>query len=338
MERPPRKHIRTVVNGRACLAMILVDGTRIRQEIKREYEKVLRDLDKARQQLERFQKEDVPHFSRWLNSRFGTLLTEIRETTNRIHELEQLFLEIETEMLFNGFSPSEAHERVQDRRKNPEPPEDKDDPFSGGRSQDNGHSSQSDPGFEEAEEFFSQFDGFGRRKKPAKSGRNFSTSTTNRLKELYRALARRLHPDVQKDMTSQKQEWWHQAQAAYEKGDVEQLEVILSLCEIEDAGSTEKTSLSLLQRISAQLKKSLRQLKTQLSKCRRDPAWDFKARKDHDAMAATMHRQLTHDLHRMKEQLQSMEQQLTAWTKPPTRRRYSRTQRRPMSNPFDSLF
>src|SRR6476660_8427285 len=110
MERPPRRQTKTVVNARASLAMILVDGTRIRQEIKREYEKVLRDLDKARQQLEHLPKEDVPHFSRWMNSRFGTLLTELRETTSRIHELEQLFLEIETEMLFNGYSPNEAHE------------------------------------------------------------------------------------------------------------------------------------------------------------------------------------------------------------------------------------
>ena len=338
MERPPRKYVKTVVSARACLAMILVDGTRIRQEIKREYEKVLRDLDKARQQLERFQKEDVPHFSRWLNSRFGTLLTELRETTSRIHDLEQLFLEIETEMLFNGFSPSEAHERVQDRRKNPEPPPDVDEPFGGDPSRNGRHSSQSDPGFEEAEESFRDFDNFGRNKKPTKPGRNFSASTVNRLKELYRALARRLHPDVQKKVTPQKQEWWHQAQAAYEKGDVEQLEVILSLCEIEDTGTTEKTSLSVLQRISAQLRKSLRQLKAQLTKCRRDPAWDFKARKDHDAMAATMHRQMTHDLHRMKQQLQSMELQLAAWTKPPSRRRYSRSRRRPMSNPFESLF
>src|SRR5437868_14434346 len=154
MERPLRRHNKRVVNARASLAMILVDGTRVRQEIKREYEKVLRDLDKARQQLERFQKEDVPHFSRWLNSRFGTLLTELRETTNRIHELEQLFLEIETEMLFNGFSASEAHERIQDRRNNAQPPEDDDNPSSGGPSRGDPHSSQSDPGFEEDEEFF----------------------------------------------------------------------------------------------------------------------------------------------------------------------------------------
>jgi hypothetical protein len=48
---------------------------------------------------------------------------------------------------------------------------------------------------------------------------------------------RRLHPDTQREMTAQKSEWWHQAQAAYEAGDLEQLEVILTLCEIGDSAS-----------------------------------------------------------------------------------------------------
>jgi hypothetical protein len=51
-----------------------------------------------------------------------------------------------------------------------------------------------------------------------------------------------------------------------------------------------------------------------------------------------MQRQLTHDLHRMKEQLQSMELQLAAWTKPPQRRRPSPSRRRSNSNPFESFF
>ena len=63
-----------------------------------------------------------------------------------------------------------------------------------------------------------------------------------RLKELYRAVVRRLHPDRQREMTVQKTEWWHQAQAAYEAGDVEQLEVILTLCEIGESGTTAHTS------------------------------------------------------------------------------------------------
>ena len=78
-------------------------------------------------------------------------------------------------------------------------------------------------------------------------------------------MVRRLHPDTQREMTAQKTEWWHQAQAAYEAGDLEQLEVILTLCEIGDSGTTAHTSASLLQRITAKLKSSLREIKRQIA-------------------------------------------------------------------------
>jgi len=50
-------------------------------------------------------------------------------------------------------------------------------------------------------------------------------------------VVRRLRPDIQREMTPQKTEWWHQAQAACEAGDVEQMEVILTLGEIGDIQS-----------------------------------------------------------------------------------------------------
>ena len=37
------------------------------------------------------------------------------------------------------------------------------------------------------------------------------THASKRLKELYRAVVRRLHPDSQREMTAQKTEWWHKA-------------------------------------------------------------------------------------------------------------------------------
>ena len=87
---------------------MLVDGRKIRQKIKREYEKLLLDLDKAREQLDRFHKENLPNFTRWVNNQFGSLLTEIRETTRRLSELQELFMDVETEVLLSGASPGRA--------------------------------------------------------------------------------------------------------------------------------------------------------------------------------------------------------------------------------------
>ena len=336
--RVARNHKRAT--AAASLALMLVDGTGIRQRIKREYEKVLRDLERARGELNRFQKEDAPNFNRWVNRQFGSLLTEVRETDRRICELRQLFLEVETEILFSGLPAGQAYARVMENRKNPKPsPEESTEEEEKGRG--TGAKSRSshyhDDGFDEAEPDFEEFFGFGR-KKPERPSRNVSPTLMGRLKELYRALARRLHPDAQREMTPQKEEWWHQAQAAYEKGDTEQLEVILSLCEIEATGTTEKTSLSVLQRISLQLKKTLRQLRTQLSKHRRDPAWNFNKKADNSALTTTMRRQLTHDLQRMKEAVQVMELEMATWAAKSRRRRSPGSRVRRTTDPLEFFF
>jgi hypothetical protein len=114
-------------------------------------------------------------------------------------------------------------------------------------------------------------------------------------------------------MTAQKTEWWHQAQTTYEAGDVEQLEVILTLCEIGDSGTTAHTSASLLQRITAQVKHSLREIKRQLAGQQRDPAWNFSRRTDHDALAVQSHRTLMADLERMRYQCRTIQEMIARW-------------------------
>lgn len=152
------------------------------------------------------------------------------------------------------------------------------------------------------------------------------TQVSKRLKELYRAVVRRLHPDAHREMTAQKTEWWHQAQAAYEAGDAEQLEVILTLCEIGESGTTASTSASLLQRITAQLKSSLREIKRQLTQWRREPAWDFSNRTDHGVLADQVRRELTSELMAMRRRWQETQGMIAKWKSAaeklkPTRRR-----------------
>lgn len=317
MDRPatrPRKKARTAT----VLALVRVDGTRIRQQIKREYEKVVRGLEKARREIEQHQKVDLPEFDRWLHREFGALLTKIRETSAQVEQQRLLLLEIETELLFGGGSARRAYARVMNRRRNPAPPPD--DFGEPGAATPEGEDSWEKEFFSESQfNFDEEAERFGdgrfghrpRRTRPEPAAAPGPTAA--RIKELYRALARLLHPDAQQEMTWQKAEWWHQTQAAYQRGDVEQLEVILSLCEIESAGTTAKTSLSILQRISAQLKKTLRALKRQLTQYRRETAWKFKSRNDLKALGEQVRREMNHDLTQLTRQLRAIESQLAQW-------------------------
>jgi hypothetical protein len=322
-------------------ALVRVDGAGIRKKIKKDYEKALRDLEKTRRQLDQFHQTDLPQFTRWLNTQFGALLTELRELCQKMAADEQLIIQVENEAMFSRCSDALAYRRVVELRENPEPhrprsagggePAGEWDPF--GAEPESGTDGEENP----IEEFINEFiREFGPNVRPqdnhgSRNGhRTESVAPVHAsagLKELYRAVVRRLHPDSQREMTAQKTEWWHQAQTAYEAGDVEQLEVILTLCEIGDSGTTAHTSASLLQRITAQLKNSLREIKRQLAGLRRDPAWNFSLRADLDALAVQTRRSLMDDLERMRYQCRTIQEMIARWKvaaerlKQPSRRR-----------------
>lgn len=319
----PKTYGQSYVHAQAdnhCRALVRSDGTDIRKKIKKDYEKALRELDNARRVLEQFQQTDEPQFSQWFNSQFGTLLTEIRELTLKLAADEALIFLVQGEVMFSGGSYARAYKRVMELRENPEPQppppppgderDEKRDPFGAGP----------DDLDDELKFLFEEI--FGEDdpgKSPGKQNGHPHPQTagpaqiSRRLKELYRAVVRRLHPDSQREMTAEKTEWWHQAQAAYQAGDAEQLEVILTLCEIGESGTTAHTSASLLQRITAQLKNSLRGIKRQIAQRRRGPAWNFSVRKDQAAMADQMGQELREELMALRRQWMDTQEVIGKW-------------------------
>jgi hypothetical protein len=327
-----------------CRAIVLVDGSGIRKKIKKDYEKAVRDLAVAREQLDVFHQSDLPQFTQWLTAQFGALLTELRELSQKLAADEALIFQVEAEVLFGGGGYARAYKRVMEARENPGPPPPP-PPGEGGETDPRGarsgkHQKSKDPEDEDdpLEEMFEDIFGEPGPGESAREEHDFGGGlfsdppvppppSSARLKEIYRALVRRLHPDTQAEMTLQKTEWWHQAQAAYEAGDVEQLEVILTLCEIGESGTTAHTSASMLQRMTARLKVSLREIKRQLSGRRGDPAWGFSRRADRTVLAAQMRNALTADLQGMRDRWQEIQEVIAAWKaaaeriKPPRRKR-----------------
>jgi hypothetical protein len=231
----PRRLPNRQTNGQAVFqatsaghsrAIVRVDGTRIRKKIKKDYEKALRDLTNSRQKLDQFHQADLPQFTRWLNTNFGALLTELRGLNQQMAADEQLIIQVENETMFSRCSDARAYQRVLERQENPEPPPAPPTGNNGREGDQNSRSARPESGnFDGAEDpvedFFKKlFEEFGpeegRRDKtglgagePTKSAGPAHTSA--RLKELYRSVVRRLHPDTQREMTAQKTEWWHQA-------------------------------------------------------------------------------------------------------------------------------
>ncbi len=310
-----------------CRALIWVDGTGIRKKILKDHQKVTRDLAKAKEQLDRFHQTDQPQFARWMSGQFGGLLTELRELDQQVRRDESLVFLVETEVMMGGGSYVRAYQRVIHRRDHPEayqgrPANDgaggPGSPFGPGATPGE-PDDESDP----MDEFFNDiFRDLGLDDQAQERlggwpgllpGSPSAETQATRLKELYRAVVRRLHPDSQRTVTAQQTEWWHQAQAAYEAGDADRLELILTLCEIDDRGTTDHTSASLLQRITEQSKRSLRELKRQLSDLRCDVAWNFSRRTDHEAMAVLMRHDLTAAIRSTRARLKELQETLAEW-------------------------
>ena len=295
---------------------MIIDSTPIRDKARRQYEKVLHDLSSARQEIERFELKDQPQFHRWMHRQFGLVLSQIHELAAKLQTQRDLLFEIQAEAMVSGCSLVRAYERVMWQREHPDEKDKsgEDEPGAKGRPKSDGSDGFHDP-------FGGGDDGGPQSHSRRANGQGPSTQgappkkPSRTLKELYRALVRRLHPDVQETMTPQKRDRWHQAQVAYQAGDVEQLQVILTLCEIDECGSTAGTSVSLLLRITREFRSSLRALKSKVNAYKRDPAWSFSTVRDHSGLARATERLMQSEMLARRSALDVVEYQIATWAR-----------------------
>jgi hypothetical protein len=99
--------------------------------------------------------------------------------------------------------------------------------------------------------------------------------TADRLKELYRALVRQLHPDCHPHQTGRDRELWHQLQTAYRQHDLELMEAIAGRVELGLNGTATSLPVQILLRLTRDLVEALRGLRKQLAAAKQNPAWKF---------------------------------------------------------------
>ena len=295
-------------------SLLIIDSAPIRQKARREYEKVQRDLEKAKAELERFRTEDQPLYAKWLNSNFGALLTETRELHEKLYAAQQLVSEVQQEFYFGGHrSIYNAYAAVIHRREHPE--EFEKEMKEAAEEEEEFQREFEDIFGKSEQEFFEKLgfgpEGFGPEEFPTRESQS-RKPTLARLKELYRSLARRLHPDAGGRRSQKEIEWWHQTQAAYQAGDIEQLELILTLADIEDKGAKD-ASVSILQQIINQFKQGLKELKRELKQYRRDAAWNFSKRTDDGPILQQTRQMLEGEKLRLAMLFAEFQAQIDAW-------------------------
>lgn len=341
--------------------LILVDQEALRSAASGQCGKCMESIEKARADLARFEREDRPAFERWMAAKFGQSLTELRTVEAQYAEKAALAEAIEMELIFGGSqSHHEAYLVVMKRRERvaqgfaPEPEEgpgaagasaaDEDDDEDGddmdrfilgekfeeycaqilGRNPDQLNRREYDALFKEFKRKISGQDAGAEPRKaspPPRAASSAAGSPEARVKELYRLLVRRLHPDTRADGDATVAEVWHEVQAAYAKGDVGRLETLLAFADVREKRFGAHTSLGQMRAVISDLVRTLHALRRSLSEARKAPAWNFSGMPDRAGLERQTRAELTRDLFRRRAELADINRVLENWTRTPIRRR-----------------
>lgn len=138
-----------------------------------------------------------------------------------------------------------------------------------------------------------------------------------RVKELYRTLVRRLHPDLRADGSAAVSALWHEVQEAYAAGDVARMEILLALSDIGADPMSADTSVSQMQTVAAELTRALEALEKSLEEAEREDAWDFARLGASDTLRARVERELQFELATRTARLDLLTQTIASWVQGP---------------------
>jgi hypothetical protein len=141
--------------------------------------------------------------------------------------------------------------------------------------------------------------------------------TGARVKELYRILVRRLHPDLRADASTAVSALWHEVQEAYGAGDVAQMEILLALIDIESNSMGAQTSIGQMRAILVELERALRALEKSLSEAEGEDAWNFAQSGSNADLRLRVERQLKSDLAARSLRLDVLTKTIAAWAHGP---------------------
>jgi hypothetical protein len=341
---------RTVtVPGRDRLEIVWIEQAPLRASAAAECTDMMARLEQARRCWHQFERQDKPAFVRWRAREFGALLSTARDVEDKIRDAQNLIHEVEMEMRRKFQDPHSAYRRVLFRQENPGVAENGETSFNGSQSTPHLSEFEQETLFEEWVRKFlgtnpakmddhaysSSFEVFKSHmfvrpesildrsnvrsedvRRSAVEEDPVSEAETGtidpRVKEIYRRLVRRLHPDLRADGDATVSSLWHEVQEAYAAGDVARMELLLALSDLSDAPGA-STTLSQMRSVLTELTRSVRALELSLIEARREDSWNFARKGPSEDLQLRVERQLKHDLAVRQQRLDLLTGTIAEW-------------------------
>jgi hypothetical protein len=311
-------------------------------------------LERARSGWHHFERKDKPAFARWRAREFGALLSRAREVETEIGECQALMHEVEMEMRRAFQDPYSAYQRVLFRRENPSAAAAAEasvprDAGHGGRKLSDfekealfqewvQRSLGTNPDKMDDEAYSTSFEAFKshmfqaappepapndyrtRRKAPMTEEEDEQeeeiVAQDARVKELYRRLVRRLHPDLRADGNAAVGALWHEVQEAYAASDVARMEILLALSDIETNRAAEQ-SVAQMRALLTELQRALGALEKSLEEAGREDAWDFARMGPNADLHLRVERELKMELTTRIARLDLLRRTIAEWARGP---------------------
>jgi hypothetical protein len=312
--------------------IVLIDQQPLREEAGGEAKRIMSEVHEHAEQLAEFDRTIRPAYERWEAENLGPLLEEERRLHAKIADLEHRINFADIESLFTGRDPFEIFEESGQESGEPEseaaPAEEEESP-----------EPDPDQGFDAEERDFRSYvrfifgdnpDALSKakyqrlfeeyRRWRAKMGGANSTAKSKskdipaRVKEIYRILVRRLHPDTGRDRSNpQTRKLWDELQEAYSALDIERMEVLLAITDLHESGSAVRSTLYHLRQVALQLRNQLDGLKVRLRQARKSPAWTFWNAKNRAQAGEIIRAAVVARVRSAKGQLATLEEEVERW-------------------------
>ena len=368
-ERTTRK-AKSGWNGeRRDCRIVLIAQEPLRETAAADCTKTKARLERARVAWHQFERKDKPAFVRWRAREFGALLSKAREVETQIRDAQTLVHEVEMEMRRGFQDAHSAYQRVMFRRENPAIAAEEEVEVHQERRDASRKLSDfekealfqewvqrslgTNPDKMDDEAYSTTFEAFKSHmfrsapeearprninrpgaKTPLPDGVEEAEERTvdPRVKELYRILVRRLHPDLRDDAGAAVSGLWHEVQEAYAASDVAHMEILLALVDIESNTLGAQTSLGQMRAILVELERALRALEKSLLEAEGEDAWNFAQSGPSEDLRVRVERQLKSDLAGRSLRLEVLSKTIAGWaqgpianrTLTPSGRRFSR--------------